>query len=142
LAIEPSIYLEKLVSDLALFGGKIVIRKFDTPRDLMSLPESVIVNCTGLGSKTIFNDDELVPIKGQFTVCVPQAEVNYRVFGRLGNSATVASMNPRSDGILVGNLGERGNWSLEPDQEVMKRNVEAAMQFFAAMHAPLARTRT
>jgi len=141
LAIEPSIYLDKLVSDFALFGGKIVIRKFDTPRDLMSLPESVIVNCTGLGSKTIFNDDELVPIKGQFTVCVPQAEVNYRVFGRLGNSATVASMNPRSDGILVGNLGERGNWSLEPDQEVMKRNVEAAMQFFAAMHAPLARTR-
>src|SRR5260370_6774916 len=51
LAIEPSIYLETLVRDFIVFGGKIVIRKFDTPRDLMSLPESIIVNCTGLGSK-------------------------------------------------------------------------------------------
>src|SRR5262249_15150007 len=39
LAIEPSIYLETLMRDFALFGGKIVIRKFDTPRDLMSLSE-------------------------------------------------------------------------------------------------------
>ena len=45
-----------------------MIRKFDTPRDLMSLNESVIVNCTGLGSKTIFNDNKLVPVKGQLTV--------------------------------------------------------------------------
>jgi D-amino-acid oxidase len=37
LAIEPSIYLEALMRDFALFGGKIVIRKFDSPRDLMSL---------------------------------------------------------------------------------------------------------
>src|SRR5262245_35469009 len=35
LAIEPSIYLDALVRDVILFGGHIVIRKFDTPRDLM-----------------------------------------------------------------------------------------------------------
>ena len=133
LAIEPNMYMDKLVSDFALFGGKIVIRKFDTPRDLMSLQESIIVNCTGLGSKTIFNDNELVPIKGQFTICVPETEVKYRVTGRVPNSTLVASMSPRSDGILIGNLGERGNYSLEPNEEAMRRNVEAAMQFFAAM---------
>jgi D-amino-acid oxidase len=136
LAIEPNMYMDKLVSDFMLFGGKIVIRKFDSPRDLMSLPESVIVNATGLGSKTIFNDDELVPIKGQFTICVPETEINYRVTGRLAGSAIAASMNPRSDGILIGNLGERGNWSLEPNQEVMRQNIEVAMQFFAAMRGP------
>ena len=70
-----------LVRDVVLFGGKIVIRKFDTPRDLMSLPESIIINCTGQGSKTLFGDDELVPVKGQLTVCVPQPEVNYRASG-------------------------------------------------------------
>jgi len=95
LAIEPSLYLEALLRDFAIFGGKIVIRKFDTPRDLMSLPESIIVNCTGLGSKAIFNDDELVPIKGQFTVCVPQPEVNYRASGRMPGATVGASINPR-----------------------------------------------
>lgn len=136
LAIEPSLYMDKLVSDFELFGGKIVIRKFDTPRDLMSLPESIIVNCTGLGSKTLFSDDELVPVKGQLTVCIPQQEVNYRVTGRMANTTTTVSIGARKDGILVGNLMERGNWSLEPDQEVMRQNVESAVRFCAAMHAP------
>ncbi len=133
LSIEPSIYLEMLVRDFVLFGGKIVIRKFDTPRDLMSLNESLIVNCTGLGSKTLFNDDELVPIRGQLTVCVPQPEVNYRAQGRLPNSAVAASINPRSDGIVVGNMMERGSYSLDPNVEVRQQNMDAAIQFCRAM---------
>jgi D-amino-acid oxidase len=132
LAIEPSIYLEALVRDFLMFGGKIVIRKFDTPRDLMSLSESIVVNCTGLGSKTLFGDDELVPIKGQLTVCIPQPEVNYRAFHRAPGEAA-ASINPRSDGLIIGNHQDRGNWSLEVDEEVRRRNMEAAMRFFGAM---------
>src|SRR5215471_19805520 len=138
LAIQPNAYLDALVRDFLLFGGKIVIRKFDTPRDLMSLPESTIVNCTGLGSKTLFGDDELVPIKGQFTVCIPQPEVNYRASGHLANGVSMGngSINPRSDGILVGNMMERGNWSLEPNEEVRRSNIEAAIEFFSAMRQP------
>lgn len=135
LAIEPSIYLEMLMRDFALFGGKIVIRKFDTPRDLMSLPEPVIVNCTGLGSKSLFGDDELVPIRGQLTVCVPQPEVNYRANRRMPNSQTVATFNPRSDGIVVGNMQDRGSWSLDPDVQVRQQNVDAAIAFCAGMRA-------
>jgi D-amino-acid oxidase len=138
LAIQPNAYLDALVRDFLLWGGKIVIRKFDTPRDLMSLPESTIVNCTGLGSKTLFSDDELVPIKGQLTVCIPQPEVNYRASGRLANSTGMGngSINPRSDGIVVGNMMERGNWSLEPNEEVRQRNIDAAIEFFSAMRQP------
>ena len=135
LAIEPSLYLDALVRDFMMFGGKIVIRKFDSPRDLMSLPESIVVNCTGLGSKTLFNDDELVPIKGQLTVCVPQPEVDYRVSGRLPDSTVAASINPRSDGIIVGNMMDRGNWSLDPNPEVRQQNVDAAIKFFHSMRA-------
>jgi hypothetical protein len=42
-------------------------------------------------------------------------------------------MNPRSDGIVIGNLQERGSWSLEPLDDVRDKNVNAAMQFFNAM---------
>jgi D-amino-acid oxidase len=136
LAIEPSIYLEALMRDFVLFGGKIVIRKFDSPRDLMSLKENVMVNCTGLGSKTIFNDDELVPIRGQLTVCVPQPEVNYRASGRLPGSTVNASINPRSDGLAIGNMQDRGNYSLEPNEEVRQANVNAAIDYFSRMRQP------
>jgi D-amino-acid oxidase len=135
LSIEPSIYLDALVRDFLMFGGKIVIRKFDTPRDLMSLTEPVVVNCTGLGSFTLFDDKELVPIKGQLTALVAQPEVTYRAGGRAPSGAN-ASMNPRSDGVIVGNLQDRGNWSLVPDPDVIQRNVQAAVDFFALMRPP------
>jgi len=45
-------------------------------------------------------------------------------------------INSRADGIIVGNLQDPGNWSLEPDEEVRQRNVDAAIEFFSAMRAP------
>jgi glycine/D-amino acid oxidase-like deaminating enzyme len=135
LAIEPSIYLDALVRDFLFFGGRIVIRKFDTPRDLTTLSEPVIVNCTGLGSFTLFDDKELVPVKGQLTALVPQPEVDYRASGLTAGGVN-ATMNSRSDGIIVGNLQDPGNWSLEPDEEVRQRNVNAAIEFFSSMRAP------
>ena len=140
LSIEPSIYLDALVREFLRFGGRIVIRTFDTPRDLMSLSEPVIINSTGLGSKTLFNDEELVPVKGQLSVLVPQPEVDYRVSGpapRGDQPGGNPSANPRSDGIVVGNLMDRGNWSLDVEDEVRRRNVEAATRFFAAMRRPI-----
>jgi hypothetical protein len=135
LSIEPSIYLDALVRDFLQFGGRIVIRKFDTPRDLMALSEPIVVNCTGLGSFTLFDDKELMPVKGQLTALVPQPEVDYRASGPAVNGVN-ATMNPRSDGLIVGNLQDPGNWSLEPDEEVRQRNVNAAIAFFSAMRAP------
>jgi len=116
-----------------------VIRTFDTPGDLLSLSERLIVNSTGLGSLTLFNDQELVPVKGQLSLLLPQADVHYRVSARLvdaDGTPTNVSMNPRSDGIVIGNLQERGSWSLDPSEDVRDRNIAAAMQFFRAMRTP------
>lgn len=140
--IEPSIYLEALMRDVVLFGGRIVIRKFDTPRDLMSLPEPVIVNCSGLGAKEIFGDRELIPIKGQLTVLVPQPEINYRTAGGVPDAPSAPGgfgihMLPRSDGIILGGTQERGVATLEPNDEARKRVVEGHIQLFHAMRSPM-----
>ena len=92
--IEPSIYLETLMRDVCVFGGRIVIRKFDSPRDLMALPEPVIVNCSGLGSFDLFGDKELMPVKGQLTVLVPQAEVNYQTSGGVQRAVHAGHRHP------------------------------------------------
>src|SRR5262249_42405910 len=78
---------------------------------------------------------ELMPVKGQLTALVPQPEVDYRAGGRTPSGGNT-SMNSRSDGIIVGNLQDPGNWSLEPDEDVRQRNVNLAIEFFAAMRAP------
>ena len=123
LRFEPSIYLDALMRDVIEFGGRIVVRAFDTPRDLASLSESLLVNCTGLGAKMLFGDEELVPVKGQLTVLVPQADVTYSAGG----------MMPRSDGIVLGHVSQRGVWSLDVDEAERKRVVDGAIAFFGRM---------
>ena len=123
--IEPSIYLDALVGEFHLLGGRIVIRQFDTPRDLMSVSESDLVNCTGLGSRDLFSDEELIPVKGQLTFLVPQPEINYEF-----------NCMPRSDGIALGSTGEWGVWTLEPNEEARRRIVERAIERYARMRPP------
>jgi D-amino-acid oxidase len=135
--IEPSIYLDALMNDFLMWGGKVVIRKFETPRDVTSLSENVIVNCTGLGSKALFNDPELMPLKGQLVVMVPQSEITYGTTGGARAPVTpdagFVHMMPRSDGIILGGTSIRDNWSMDVEEKDRQRVVEAHIELFAAM---------
>jgi glycine/D-amino acid oxidase-like deaminating enzyme len=133
LRIEPSIYLDALVRDFLRSDGRIVIRRFETPRDLLAVEESTIVNCTGLGSHDLFGDRELTPLQGQLTVLVPQEDVNYATFGGLPGAGGFIHMQPRADGIALGGTSVEGEWSLEPDEEARQRIVEAHMRLFDSM---------
>lgn len=142
LRIEPSIYLDALMHDVVAFGGRIVVRRFDALRDLMALNEPLIVNCTGLGSRELFGDQELVPLKGQLTLLVPQAEVQYGTQSRGpagGGGGIGIHMLPRGDGIALGGTSERGVWTLEPNEEARTRIVGAHKAMFDAMRPPVGR---
>jgi D-amino-acid oxidase len=135
LRIEPSIYLDALMRDVRLFGARLVIRKFDAPRDVLTVEEPVIVNCTGLGARELFGDQELTPMKGQLTMLVPQPEIDYATTGAGRVNADLPGgglhMMPRADGIVLGGTRERDVWTLEPNQEELKRVVEGHRQFFS-----------
>jgi glycine/D-amino acid oxidase-like deaminating enzyme len=128
LFIEPPTYLRALVRDFHLAGGTIVVHEFASAAELSTLRESLIVNCTGLGSRELFGDSELVPVKGQLTVLLPQPEVDYATEG------LDLYMFPRSDGILLGGTFERGVETFEPDLEAEKRILDGQRAIFAAMN--------
>lgn len=136
LRMEPSIYLDALMRDFMMFGGRLVIRKFDTPGDLMSVDEGLIVNCTGLGSRALFGDEELIPLKGQLTVLIPQSEIFYSTIGGAPSGGGFVHMMPRADGIVLGGTSQRGVWTLEPDEDERKRVVDSHIALFNAMHPP------
>jgi glycine/D-amino acid oxidase-like deaminating enzyme len=134
LRIEPSIYLDALVRDVRQAGGAVVIRRFGDRRELLALPAEVIVNCTGLGAGQLFGDEEIMPVKGQLTLLIPQAEVDYSTFGSaMPGAGDFVHMSPRADGIALGGTAEEGVWSLEPDPEARRRIVEAHIDLFARM---------
>lgn len=125
LLIEPATYLSTLQQEVRIGGARVEIRTFANLDEVLSLPEDTVFNCSGLGSKELFPDDELVPIKGQLNVLLPQPEVDYNLIA--GN----LYMFSRSDGVVLGGTFERGNWDASPDEAVSERMLAGHRELFA-----------
>jgi glycine/D-amino acid oxidase-like deaminating enzyme len=138
--IEPSIYLDALLRDFTIFGGRIVVRRFESVAEIAALTESIVINCTGLGAKALFKDPDLIPLKGQLTVLVAQPEIQYGTNGgatvRTPEPGLGIHMMPRSDGIVLGGTSERDVWTMDVNEAERKRIVEGHIELFNAMKAP------
>ncbi len=117
--IEPSIYLNALLRDFYIAGGKLVVKEFRSREEVMRLPEAVIFNCTGLGARALFNDQKLGPVRGQLEVLLPQPEIDYCYLS--GGSY----MFPRRDGIILGGTWGHDDWSLTPKPEQTAQLLES-----------------
>lgn len=129
--IEPPVYLNAMLRDIQIAGGRVVVKEFKSQAEIAALTEPVVMNCTGLGSRELNEDRELIPIKGQLSVLLPQPEIDYTVL------QDHYYMFPRRDGILLGGTFERGSSDLEPDREAEKRVLEAHQRIFAPLRATL-----
>lgn len=108
--IEPSIYLSALLRDFYIAGGRVVVKEFKAREELARLRETVIFNCSGLGSRELFGDKDLTPVRGQLEILLPQPEIDYAYLSS-------AYMFPRRDGIVLGGTWDHDDWSLQPDPE-------------------------
>jgi glycine/D-amino acid oxidase-like deaminating enzyme len=123
--VETGRFLQTLTRDVLKAGGKIQLRKFATPTDIAALPETLVFNCTGLGAREVFGDEELIPIRGQLAILPPQPEVQYAFTGRAGY------MFPRADGIILGGTFERNEWSTVPEPQTIAAIVESHRELMA-----------
>ena len=71
------------------------------------------MNCTGLGSSQLFGDKELITVKGQLSILLPQPEINYGYVNLTPSG--LLYMFPRKDGIVLGGTSDKGNDSLNSD---------------------------
>ena len=117
--IEPATFLRRVRDDVYLAGGKIRLRDFRSVDDVLSLPEPVVFNCTGLGAGELFGDEELIPIKGQLVFMPPDSAVDYMTTGGPGSDVTY--MFPRAGEILLGGSYQRNDWTTHPEPDVTER---------------------
>jgi D-amino-acid oxidase len=125
LLIVPPVFLAKLEADLRARGATFApLRKFASRSDILSsVNESLIVNCTGLGSMTLFSDTKMLPIKGQLAMLPAQPALEY-LYGQNGY------MFPRSDHVVIGGTFEEGVNNETPDQHVCQDLVRHIASLF------------
>jgi glycine/D-amino acid oxidase-like deaminating enzyme len=124
--VETGRYLRQMLADFHIAGGKVEIRKFATPADIAALPESLVFNCTGLGSRDLLNDQDMHPARGQLAILEPQPEVQYAALGDFGY------MFPRPDGIILGGTFEVDEWDPTPQPADIQRIIASQKRFFDA----------
>jgi D-amino-acid oxidase len=124
LLIEPPKYLQAMMDAFREASGTVLVSTIADRNAIAQLPEKLVFNCTGLGAKDLFQDDELMPVRGQLAFLRPQPEVDYAV------SHDELYMLPRTDGIVLGGTYELGVASLSPDMAKMRNILARHKAFF------------
>ena len=123
-------YGHTLMNDFRAAGGAIEIREFHSPAELAQLKENVVINCPGYGGRALWQDESIVPVRGQISWLIPQPEVKYGVYY---NGVFVLS---RRDGIVVQAVEGGDMKGYGDDHEVPSRaEGEVAVAKVAALYA-------
>ena len=102
LLVEPPIFIPRLEHDLRTRQVQFVRRSFLSSAEILStISENIIINCTGLGPMTLWNDSYMDPIKGELVLLPPQPKFQY-LYGQNGY------LFPRTDSVVVGGTYQHG----------------------------------
>jgi len=110
-----SAYARMLTADFLSNGGQIEIKEFHSPADFAQLRQKTLINATGYGSRALFNDQSITPVRGQLARMIPQPEINYGLFYK------GASFVPRRDGLVFQVVGDDDYYGFDDDTTTPNR---------------------
>ncbi|MFD0318466.1 FAD-dependent oxidoreductase [Streptomyces flavalbus] len=108
--IDMPTYLPWLRDRLTAAGGTVEVR---TVTSLDGADAPVVVNCTGLGARTLVPDETVRPVRGQLVVVTNPGIDTWLV--STDPSGAMAYFFPQPGGLVLGGTAEPDAWSLEPD---------------------------
>jgi glycine/D-amino acid oxidase-like deaminating enzyme len=123
-------YTRTLLADFSANGGKIEIAEFHAPDEFERLKQKTLINATGYGARSLFGDQSLIPVRGQLTRMIPQADVSYGLFYKN------VSFVPRRDGLVFQVVGDNDYYGYDDETEVPDRaEAERAVNTIASLFA-------
>ena len=127
--IETPIYLKYLMNKFEASGGQIVQREVASFEELNR--EALVVNCTGLGAKSLCRDKKLFPIQGQVVKVAPLHDIDGMAteypLGEQGDE--MAYIIPRRDGIVLGGSAKKHQTSVKADGLLTQRIISYCSEF-------------
>lgn len=131
--IDMPVHLAWLRERFAGAGGVVELREV---YGLAAVPAPVVVNCTGLGARSLVPDPAVRPVRGQLVVVEnPGITTWITMAEHAGGTSTYVI--PQPGGLLLGGTAEDDDWSLEPDPAT----AAAILARCAAVRPEIARAR-
>src|SRR5690349_22613414 len=105
-------YIDYLVETFKKLGGKLIKKEISDIKEAF-VTNKLVVNCTGLGSHSLFGDKTIYPVRGQILKIKPNG-FDYSLFEQEGPHS-LAYIIPRLNDIVLGGTAQNHNWSLQID---------------------------
>ncbi|GGU30517.1 amino acid oxidase [Streptomyces daghestanicus] len=112
--IDMSVHLPYLCARLRAAGGTVETRAVTR---LAEVRAPVVVNCAGLGARTLVPDASVRPVRGQLVV-VANPGVRTWTVSTDPDSGELAYVFPHAGRLVLGGTAEEDAWSVEPDPVV------------------------
>lgn len=128
LFIDGGSFLNDLHTTAMAKGVAFEQKKFSDTDDVLELQETYIFNCTGYGSKSLFDDRALKPIRGQLLYMRPQPAIDFFLSGK-GNSESF-TVFPSGDKVAIWGTYEEGVDVCETEPAALERIRQNAASFF------------
>ena len=127
--IETPLYLAYLLEKFLAGGGTIEMVKVERLED-WARPQTLIINCTGLGARELAGDEHLYPIRGQI-MRVQHSGPTPTILDE-HNPDGLTYIIPRRDGIVLGGTAQTHDWRPNPDpteqQSIWERAIRLVPQ--------------
>ncbi|WP_428236345.1 FAD-dependent oxidoreductase [Gracilimonas sp.] len=129
--IETPIYLEYLLNRFKKSGGEIIKQEVTSVEELEAY--FPVVNCTGLGAKHLFNDEQLYPIQGQVVRVAPDQKIQGMATEYELEDQEMAYIIPRRDGVILGGSAKKHQTSTKADPSLTERILTYCSKFEPAV---------
>ena len=117
-------------------GGKVVHKRLKSLQEIDSQYD-IIVNCTGLGSRDLVDDNQMYPVRGQGIIV--KAPWIKHAFSCIEDNKVIDVL-PRADDVLLGGTEDIGDWSEQVDPLISKGIMEHCCKYFPGLStAPVIR---
>ncbi len=133
LGIDGQLFMNDLFLKVKQKGAILRQCHLESLKDILNLKESVIINCTSMGSIKLFNDQEFFPVRGQLLYFNHQKNIDYLYSHHIDNDPSdsnifFVSVYPWNDRMILGGVYEQDQNEPVVSQEIMDRIIKNAEQ--------------
>lgn len=135
LTIDGKVFLADLLAKVHVKGALCIQRHFATQADLLALEEPILINCTSMGSKTLFHDEALYPIRGQLLSFKPQEGVDFCLHhvpsSSMANPRFFIHIHSWGDRMILGGVHEYGEEEARINCSVLRQILQNGRELLA-----------
>lgn len=127
--IDGDTMLNDIISEVKSLGGQVIKRNLENLGEILELPETTIFNCTGYQSRYLFDDNNVVPLKGILAAVERVPGCDY-FFASLLPGNKEFDLYPNNKRTSIGRVKIPSEEDAEQDQQVVQDLLACLDSFF------------